>query len=218
MGKAFTAEVVMNCRRLTLIGLGALASTLILTPVASASSEGGGKSNIFEIALDLGLWTVVVFGLLVFILRKYAWGPMLEGLHQREENISKAIEDAKAAREEAQKLRADLEADRAKIGEAMRDAMDEARRKAQQMADELQAKAKADIQADRDRLHRELDTARDQVLQDLLNRTTELATLISSKTIRRELTPDDHRRFIDEALVQLRDSGTEWQRERAGVL
>src|SRR5260370_4063487 len=50
--------------------------------------------------LDLALWTLVVFLLLFFVLSKYAWGPMLEGLKKREENIRSALEDAQRAREE----------------------------------------------------------------------------------------------------------------------
>src|SRR5438034_11657544 len=57
--------------------------------------------NILAISWDLGLWTVVVFVLLLLVLRKLAWKPMLEGLHRREATIREAMEEAVRARDEA---------------------------------------------------------------------------------------------------------------------
>src|SRR5438105_13222447 len=64
--------------------------------IASATDghEGAKQPGIFDLRLDLGLWTIVVFLLLLFVLKKFAWGPMLQGLHKREERIQGAIADA----------------------------------------------------------------------------------------------------------------------------
>ncbi len=159
--------------------------------------------NILDLKWDLSLWTLVVFGLLYFVLRKWAWKPMLEGLQKREENIRSAVEEAQRARDEAQRLRDQLQREVDKAHEKVRDILDQARRDAQHMTEEMVAKARAEIQADRDRLRREIETARDQALQDLWNRTAQLATMISAKAIRRQLTPEDHRRLVDEALAEL---------------
>src|SRR5262245_50268704 len=80
--------------------------SVVLLPGAAAAAEGG--INIFEPRYDLGIWTIVVFLGLFFILRKYAWGPMIEGLAKREENIKGALEEAKKARKEAENIQADL--------------------------------------------------------------------------------------------------------------
>jgi F-type H+-transporting ATPase subunit b len=85
--------------------------------------------------------------------------------------------------------------------------MDEARRDAQHMAEEMRAKAQADIQADRERLRREIEMARDQALQQIWTQTAQLATAISSKAIRRNISEEDHRRLVDEALTELRQAG-----------
>src|SRR5206468_1913312 len=59
------------------------------------------------IVWDLGLWAIVVFVLLILILRKAAWGPMLDGLQKREENIRNAVEEAKKARAETERITAE---------------------------------------------------------------------------------------------------------------
>jgi F-type H+-transporting ATPase subunit b len=189
---------------------------------ASAAPEGhggggGGSSKLFSRALDLSLWTIVVFLILAFILHRYAWGPMMKGLEARENSIHQAVDEAHKAREETARLRDEVMRERAKAAEEARAMIDQARRDAQKQADELRAKAVAEIHAERDRLRRDLELARDAALQDLWARTAQLAALVSSRAIGRELSADDHRKLADEAIADLRRAGAERQREVAGV-
>jgi F-type H+-transporting ATPase subunit b len=82
--------------------------------------------------------------------------------------------------------------------------MDEARREAAQMQEEMRNKATADNQADRKRLLHELEVAKDQALQELWTQAAQLATLISAKAIGKSLSEDDHRRLLDESLQEIR--------------
>jgi F-type H+-transporting ATPase subunit b len=156
--------------------------------------------------LDLGIWTLVVFLVLLWVLSKFAWKPMLEGLRKREQTIREAIEVAKQTREEMASERAEFERRLAEAHSEIPRLMEAARRDAQNLAEEMRTKAAQDIQADRQRLRREIDTARDQALKDLTDHAAQLATLISAKVIRRSLTPEDHRRLIDEALAELKEA------------
>jgi len=174
---------------------------LVMVPgTAPAADE---QPNIFNPALDLGIWTLVVFLVLLFVLGRWAWGPMLEALHNREHNIQGAIDEAQKAREEARRLQEQWQQEMARAQEKVRDIHEEARRRAQQNYDEMIAKARADIQAERDRLRREIEIARDQALHELWKHTAQLATEVSAKAIRRQLSSDDHRRLVDEALAEL---------------
>jgi F-type H+-transporting ATPase subunit b len=192
-------------------------------PAPAAKSGGGEKKaaqegiDIFAPRFDLAIWTIVVFLCLFFILKKYAWGPMLEGLQKREENIHAALEEAKKAREEAQVLRAQLQKEMEQNAQKMAALMEEARREAQQLKEAMKAETTKEIQTERERLRREIEIARDQALQELWNRSAELATLIAAKAIRRQLSIDDHRRLVDEALRELKDAGSQRQREIASI-
>ena len=163
--------------------------------------------SIFAPAIDLTIWTIVIFLLLLAVLYKFAWKPMMQGLQKREHDIHAAVEDAKTAREEAQRLREEIQAERNKIEDTRRDILQKAQADAQRLGDEIAAKAKAEIQAERDRARRDMEVAHDQALQDLYAKTIDLAALVSAKAIRRQLTPDDHRRFMDEALAEIRQAG-----------
>lgn len=182
----------------------ALALVAATPGVARAAEENQG---VLSPRFDLGIWTIVVFVLLLVVLWKFAWGPMLEGLQNREKSIQGALDDARKTQEEAQKLREQFQLEIAKANERVRDLLDEGRKDAERVTAEMMGKAKADIQSERDRLQREMKAAHDQALQDLWAQTAQLASLVSAKAIRRELTPEDHRRFVDEALADLRRAG-----------
>ncbi len=156
---------------------------------------------------DLGLWSIVIFVALYFVLAKFAWKPMIEGLNKREENIRGALEQAERTRKEAMELQSQLDAKMKAAGGEIARMMDEARRDGQRLKDDLVTDAKAEIQSERDRLHREIDTAKDQALQEIWQQAVTLATTISTKAIRRNLTAEDHRRLLDETLAELKMSG-----------
>ena len=180
-----------------MLGLGVL--VLVLVP-GTVLAQG---NDILAPRFDLMIWSIVVFVVLLLVLRKAAWQPMIEGLRKREETIRGSVEEGRRTRDEMEALRAhfkaDLDAAYAKIPQMM----DDARRDAQRMAEELRAKAMADIQTERQRLRLELDRAHDQALQDLSTHAAQLATLISAKAIRRSLNADDHHRLIDEAMQEM---------------
>jgi F-type H+-transporting ATPase subunit b len=162
--------------------------------------------NFLELRWDLGLWTIVVFGLLLWILSKLAWKPMLEGLQKREETIRGHLEEARRAGEDAKKLRSQLQQEMDRAQDKVRQLIEEGRRNAESAKEEILAKTRSEIQSERDRLHRELNVARDQALHEIWAKTAELATLISAKAIRRQLNADDHRRLVDEAIGEIRSA------------
>ena len=174
-------------------------------------AEHGGDKGPFDEApnriLDLAIWTVVVFLVLLAVLGKFAWKPMLAGLQQREDNIRSALAEAQAAREEAKAIRADLQKQLASANEQVRAILDEGRRAAQQLRESEMAKTAAEIQAERDRLHREIEMQTNQAIQRIWNQAAELATLISAKALGRGITETGHRKLIDEALADIKASG-----------
>jgi F-type H+-transporting ATPase subunit b len=155
---------------------------------------------------DLGIYTLVVFFALLFILGKFAWGPAMKGLEAREAGIKKQHDDADALKVEANKALAEVQARLAKANDEIRAMLEEARRDAQAVKDQMKAEATADIQAERDRIRREIDSARDVALQDIYQQSVQLAAILSSKAVKRELTPADHSRLIEEALADLKQN------------
>jgi len=202
-------------RNLTWLIVAMLALTLCAAPAMAEAEHKGehaanetGKIDVAEKfglkRYDLGIYTLIVFGILVFILGRFAWGPMMAGLDKREAHLRKAHDDAEGARNEAQRALADVQARLSKAAEEVRAMLDEARRDAQVVKDQMKADAATEIQAERDRIRREIDMARDQALQQIYQQAVQLAALVSTKAVKREMTAADHTRLLDEALTDLR--------------
>ncbi|HKI31289.1 MAG TPA: F0F1 ATP synthase subunit B [Gemmataceae bacterium] len=176
---------------------------------AAAAPAQAADSDIFTPPrLDLTIWTIVVFALLLWVLRKFAWKPILDGLQGREARIRGALDEAQTAREDAQKLRDQLQAEMNKVYDKMREMLDEARREGQQAKDRMIAEGKAELQAEGDRKRREIQLETEQAKQELWSQAAQLATLVSAKVIGRSLTPDDHRGLVDEAVAELHGAAT----------
>jgi F-type H+-transporting ATPase subunit b len=163
--------------------------------------------DLFRPAMDLGIWTLIVFLLLLIILGKFAWKPMIQGLEHRERAIHSALHEAQQAREEAANLRAQLEEQLRHANEQSRQILDEARRAAERTTAEMVAEAHKKIQAEHDRLQREMNLSYAQARRDLQTEAAQLATLVASKVIRRQMNHDDHRQLVEEALAELRLTG-----------
>lgn len=198
---------------LAVAGLLAAPSALIAAPAAdtqakaAAADHGHGADKLGPFSdikrYDLGIWTLLVFGLLFVILAKFAWGPFTEGLRKREEGILAARDEAVRARREAEELRGKLKAEFDAAHEKIRALMDEARRDADALkATEREAGAR-EAATERERAKREIETAKEQALQEIYQKSVQLAALMSSKAVRRTLTADDHARLVDESLAEL---------------
>ncbi|HEV3142935.1 MAG TPA: ATP synthase F0 subunit B [Gemmataceae bacterium] len=157
---------------------------------------------------DLGIWALVIFVLVYLGLTRFAWKPMLQGFIDREGRIRSAQEQAEITRQEAMNLQAQLDAKWKEVGGEIAAAMDDARRERDAMKEQIVSKAKAEIQSERDRLQREMETRKDQVLKDLYEQSVNLATVLSSKVIGKQLSPEDHHRLLDETLTELKQQGT----------
>jgi F-type H+-transporting ATPase subunit b len=221
--RKFEVRIVRSVMHRRWLGTAALLLALLLLGFSPAGawaqgSHGAGEEpDIFKPRFDLGIWSLIVFAVLLLVLRRLAWRPMLSGLQKREEFYHGRLEEARLAHEEAQRVQRELQIQLDRTQERVREIYDEARQQAQRTTDEMIAAARTEIQTERDRLRREIDMARDQALQELWNQAAQLATLISAKAIRRELNLEDHRRLVDEAIAELRPAGHQRQRELASV-
>ena len=122
-----------------------LGATIFLALFARlAGASEGGESNLF--AGDVGnvVWTVVIFGLVVLVLGKFAWGPLLDGLQQREQFIRDSLDKAKHDREQAEdrlkEYTEQLQSARAEASQIV----DEGRRDAEVVKSRIEAEAQAE--------------------------------------------------------------------------
>lgn len=197
-----------------LLSLGLLLPPGDLAPRATASdapATAGGqaeehaekKPNILALDFPLEIWSLIVFLVLLTVLGKFAWGPLLASLQKREEDLTHTLSETERARTEAERLLAEHRAQMAQAADQVRSLIDQGRRDAEATAAEILRKAQAEAEAAGDRARREIGTARDQALNEIWTRTADLAVSVAGKVLSRELSGDDQRRLVEIATNEL---------------
>jgi len=191
-----------------LVMLAVFALFLASPIVAHAADAADGKGNIDLFAgwLDMSIYTIIVFLLLLFVLNRFAWPHIKAGLQARELAIARDRAEADRAKAEAEAARKELAEKLAKANDEIRAMLDKARSDASTAAALEIARGKEELAAEKKRLREEMDRARDQALLEVWKSGATLATLISAKVIRKHLTEEDHRALVEEALQEFRAS------------
>jgi F-type H+-transporting ATPase subunit b len=177
---------------------------LAVLPAALAAQEHEAVA-LSPFAGDLGnaVWTLVIFVIVVILLGKFAWGPVLGLLRQREEFIHTALSDAKRDRDEAE---ARLKEYAAKIQAAQVESariMEEARRDAERLRDELRGRARSEADTILANAQKQIQLETTRAVQQIRSEAVDLSIAIASKLIQRNISKEDNERLIDEALKQI---------------
>jgi F-type H+-transporting ATPase subunit b len=158
---------------------------------------------LIQVTPGLMIWTVVCFLITLFVLKRYAFGPIQQAIDARRERIRQSLEEADRAREEARRL---LEEHKKLISRAQTDAEEilaEARRVAEasqrRMRDELETERQRRLEETRKQIEAETRRALEQIRLEVV----ELSLLAATKVTGKALDDADHRRLIDEAVGEL---------------
>ena len=157
--------------------------------------------------LITGVVTIVIFVVLVAVLGKYAWGPILNGLRAREEKIRKEIADAEAARAKAEELLKEYNQRLADAEQKVRDMLNKAAGDAEQIAAQIRTHAQQEAEETRERTLKDIEAAREQALSEIYAQTADLATRVAEKILKRNLNADDQRELVNQSLQELQTVG-----------
>jgi F-type H+-transporting ATPase subunit b len=169
---------------------------------AGEAAHAAVNPNPLEIDPDLAIVTLIIFLVLMGILYKFAWGPIMAGLHHRESHIAQEISAAELRHKEAQRLLADYQTQLAKAGDEVRAMIDGARKDAEALKTSIVADAQKAASDEKERAKREIETAKNSALGEIAEKTVNMAFRVASDAVRREIKPDDHRNLIEDAIKQ----------------
>lgn len=164
------------------------------------SNPGPQQEDPAEFKSDLAIWTLVVFVLLLLVLRKFAWGPIMEALQKREEFVADQISQAKQQNEQAHQLLAAHEQKLAAAQEEIRQMMDQSRRDADQQKQQILVEAEQAAQAQKERAVQEIEAAKNSALNELAERSVDTAIGLAGRIVQRQLTRDEHADLVREAI------------------
>jgi F-type H+-transporting ATPase subunit b len=161
------------------------------------------ENLVSDFSVGLFIWQTVLFLALLFLLRKYAWKPILSAVDEREEGIKGALDAADKAKQEMQALNADNERI-LREAKAERDAI---LKEAREIKEGIVADAKAQATAEADKV---MASAREQInnekmaaITELKNQVAELSIDIAEKVLKSELKDNDKQKeMVNNALKE----------------
>ena len=156
-----------------------------------------------QVEPGLFIWTILVFVVLLTLLKKFAWGPLLVALEERQEGIRKSLDDAEQARKELEQVQRDAKAILSKARAEADSILSETRVDAEKVRDDLRQQAQNEAQSIVQNAERQIQLETDRAVSQIREEAVELSLSIASKLIRRNLTKEDNQALIDEALKQV---------------
>jgi F-type H+-transporting ATPase subunit b len=151
----------------------------------------------------LFIWTILTFLVLVGLLAKFAWRPLLEALERRQATIAKALDDAKQARQELERLQKES-------AEIMRQARVEAeaiiarsRTDAEALREELKQRSRAEAAAIVKNAEQQIQLETARAIQQIRHEAVDLSVTIASKILQRQVSREDNEALIEATLKQV---------------
>ncbi len=171
--------------------------------ISQELSEGEMAPNPLTFDPDLAIWTAVVFFVMLAVLTKFAWKPILAALKAREDAIAGDIAAAHHKHEEAKRVLIEHEAKLAGAASQVREMLDEARRDAEATKTSIVAEAAAAAKSERDRGVREIEQARDAAIKHMAEHSANLAIDLAARVVRQDISPDRRTEIVREAMGRL---------------
>ncbi len=181
------------------------AALLAIPSIALAAEEAHDEEGLFIGDLGNAIWTLVIFVLVVVVLGKFAWGPLLSALQKREAFIHDSLASAKRDREAAEARLKEYEQRLDKAREEASGIVEEGRRDGETVRKRIEEEARKAGDEMIQRAKREINIARDTALKDLYDRSAELGIELAATVLKRQLTPEDQKRLVEDALAKLRE-------------
>jgi F-type H+-transporting ATPase subunit b len=151
----------------------------------------------------LFIWTVLTFLILLTLLAKFAWRPLLQALEKRQDEIRKSLDDAQLARQELERLHAESAQIIARARVDAEAVVANSRADGERLREEIRQKARSEAEGILRNAERQIQLETQRALQQIRHEAVDLSVMIASKLIQKNLTKEDNDRLIQDALTQV---------------
>ncbi|HEX5618664.1 MAG TPA: F0F1 ATP synthase subunit B [Solirubrobacteraceae bacterium] len=171
-------------------------------PVIIAAEEEGGS---FLVSPDVGLmiWTLLVFGLSMYLLGKLAFPRIAEALDRRQKAIEDSIDAAEHTRQEAEQILAEYRERLAEARGQADDIVSRARKTGEAAENEIIAEARTKREEMMEQTRRDIEAETRRAIQEIRAEVADLTVLATEKVARKALTDEDQKRLVEDALSEL---------------
>lgn len=151
----------------------------------------------------LYIWTIATFLVLVALLAKFAWRPLLQALEARQESIRKSLDDARQARQELERLQSESAKMLAQARAEAEAIVSRTRSDADRFREELKERARAEAATLVRTAERQIELETARAVQQIRHEAVDLSVAIAAKVLQRNVTKEDNERLIEETFRQL---------------
>ena len=171
----------------------------------STEAHGGAGAPNPLVQLDPGLfiWTIITFLILLFVLAKFAWKPLLAALESRESTIRSSLDDAEKAKQELERINVESEEIIAKAQSNAQGIRSEAKAAAEKIKADLIASTDDDVKKIRDEANKQIQIEKDKAINDIREEVVTLTMSVAEKVIKKNLSKDENQSLIEESLKSL---------------
>ena len=154
----------------------------------------------------LFLWTILTFLVLLVLLAKFAWKPLLALLDRREEMIRQSLDDAEKAKQELQRLQQESKEILSKARVEAQSILAKSRFEAEKLKGELRQEAKGQADSILRDAEKQIQVETEKAIAVIKNEVVDLSLLVASKLIKKNLSKEDNQSLIEESLKQVESS------------
>ena len=154
----------------------------------------------------LYIWTILVFLVLLALLAKFAWKPLIEALDNRQRSIREALDDARRAKQELEGIHAESTKLLAQARSEAAEIVSRSRSDADRFREELKDKARAEAASMLRNAERQIELETTRAVQQIRQEAVDLSVGIASKILQRNISREDNERLIEETFKQLEAS------------
>jgi F-type H+-transporting ATPase subunit b len=151
------------------------------------------------------IWTLVSFFILLFLLKKVAFPPILKGMKKREETIKQQLEEAQKTKKEAENLLEDYKRQLAEARSEAQKIMNEGKSLGENMRKEIVQKAQAESNQIVKRAQEEIELQKQKAILELQEKIADLSIMAATKIINKSLNTEDNRRLVEEYISKVGD-------------
>jgi F-type H+-transporting ATPase subunit b len=151
----------------------------------------------------LFVWTILTFLILVALLARFAWRPLLQALERRQATIAQALDDAQRARQELERLHRESAQIMVQARAEAESMLARSRSDAEALREELKQKARTEAAGIVKNAERQIQLETARAVQQIRHEAVDLSVAIASKILRRQVTREDNEALIQEALKQV---------------
>ena len=161
------------------------------------------EGSLIDVVPGLMVWTILTFLIVLWVLRRFAFGRIQGMIDQRRDRIREALDEADKARQEARELRELVRKEREEAKVERERILDESRRQAQVQLDQARTAADTDLKERLEKNREELEAENARLREQIRRDVVELTLLAAEKVTGKVLDEDDQRRLIDETVAEV---------------